>query len=130
MCKPSMRCHALGWGGGTGGGRCGSLSAGYPRCAPRLLAGLRKVLAAGSEPPLSVLGTGSCPRPPAEPRGAQSGTWGPWGAAEVPVWVQPITVQRNHCWVRGRLRVLSPRLDNPPSAGGQTLREPPASPLG
>lgn len=92
---------------------------------PPVVGGFEKCACSRLCPPQGVLGTGSCPRPPAEPRGAQSGTLGLWGAAEVPTWVQPITVQRNHCWVQGRPRVLSSRQDQTPfSSRPDPLRAP------
>lgn len=99
---------------------CGPLSAGYPSCAPSswlvapscwLVCEMR--LQQALLPPGGVLGTRTRSWPPAKPRGAWSGTPGPWGPTGVPAWVQPITVQRNHCWVQRWLRVLSSRQDQP-----------------
>lgn len=109
MCKSSMRSRALGWRGGIGvllGCWCGSFSAGYP--AVLLVVGcFGKCARSRFCSPRGVLGI-------SEARGVQSGTPGPWGAAGVPVWAQPIAVQRNRCWVQGWLRVLSPQQDRTP----------------
>lgn len=120
MCKSSMRCHALGWGGRTG----------VPVWAP-----LAQVIPA--VPPVGgwfekCACSRLCPPPPPDPEvswplGAACGHQpspgvpraGPQGhgeAAGVPAGVQPMTVQRNHCWEQGWRRVLSPRQDQTPSS--------------